>query len=254
MRKTTAIPILAVLSFGTASAQAPSAPPAFDVASVKPSPPSSTRYININLGHLEHGVLTLTNTTLSECVQFAYGLVSEDQINGPDWIRDRQLRVDIVAKTSPDTPRDQALLMTQALLTERFRMALHREPKPVRHLELTVGKKGSKLPASQEGAATRPINYGRGRLFYDHQSMHNFAVLLSRQLKQPVLDLTGLTGFYDVHLEWAPDDVPAETADAEPLPDIYRAVEEQLGLQLELKKTPIDVIVIDRAAKVPVAN
>ncbi len=243
--------ILALLSIAAARAQTPT----FDVASVKPSPPSDTRYINIILGRLEHGVLTLTNTTLSECVQYAYGLVSEDQIDGPDWIRDRQLRIDITAKTSPDTPRDQVLLMTQALLTERFRMELHREPKPVRHLELTVGKRGSRLPASQEGAPLHPIAYNRGRLFYDHQSMHNFAVLLSRQLKQPVLDLTGLAGFYDVHLEWAPDDPsPAETANSEPLPDIYQAVEQQLGLHLESKKTPIDIVVIDRADKVPVAN
>jgi uncharacterized protein (TIGR03435 family) len=242
---------LALLSLAAARTQTPT----FDVASVKPSPPSDTRYININLGHLEHGVLTLANTTLSECVQYAYGLVSEEQIDGPDWIRDRHLRVDITAKTAPNTPPAQVLLMTQTLLTERFRMELHREPKPVRHLELTVGKKPPKLPESQEGAPLRPGTYNRGRLFYDHQSMHNLVVLLSRQLKQPVLDLTGLTGFYDVHLEWAPDNpVPAETDDAAPLPDIFQAVEEQLGLHLESKKTPIDIIVIDRADRVPVAN
>jgi uncharacterized protein (TIGR03435 family) len=227
----------------------------FDVASVKPSPPTVADRIDINLGTLSHGVVILTNTTLSECVQYAYGLVSEDQIDGPDWIRDRHLRVDIVAKTSPDTPLDQVLLMTQALLNERFHMELHREPKPVRHLELTIGKKGPKLPASQEGAPPRQATYNRGRLFYDHRSMHSLALLLSRQLKQPVLDLTGLTGFYDVHLEWAPDDPSAApTGDGAPLPDIYQAVEEQLGLHLESRKTPIEVIAIDRADKVPVAN
>jgi uncharacterized protein (TIGR03435 family) len=229
--------------------------PTFDVASVKPSPPTVADRIDINLGTLSHGVVTLTNTTLSECIQYAYGLVSEDQVDGPDWIRDRRLRVDITAKTSPDTPLERVLLMTQALLIERFHMELHREPKPVRHLELTVGKKGPKLPASQEGAPLRPNNYNRGRLFYDHRSMHSFTLLLSRQLKQPVLDLTGLTGFYDVHLEWAPDDPSAApTGDGAPLPDIYQAVEEQLGLHLESKKTPIEVIAIDRADKVPVAN
>jgi len=243
--------ILALLSLVAGRAQSP----AFDVASVKPSPPSETHYININLGTLQHGVLTLTNTTLSECVQYAYGLVSEEQIDGPDWIRDRHFRVDIVAKTSPGTPRGQVLSMTQALLVERFHMELHREPKPVRHLELTIGRKGSKLPASPEGAEIHPGTYDRGRLFYEHQSMHNFTVLLSRQLKQPVLDLTGLTGFYDIHLEWAPDDpAPAETGNVAPLPDIFQAVEEQLGLHLESTKAPIEVIVIDRADKVPVAN
>jgi uncharacterized protein (TIGR03435 family) len=235
-------------------------PPTFDVASVKPSPPSDSDRININLGTFRHGVVTLTNTTLSECIQYAYGLVSEDQIDGPDWIRDRRLRVDITAKTAPGTPLDQVLLMTQTLLTERFRMQLHREPKSVRHLDLTVGKKGPKLPRSQEGVPERPYDYNRGRLFYDRRTMHTFAVLLSRQLKQPVIDLTGLAGFYDIHLEWAPDyAAPASatlssTGDAAPLPDIYQAVEEQLGLHLESKKTPIEIIVVDRAGRVPVAN
>jgi len=229
--------------------------PTFDVASVKPSPTDKGDRIQINLGSFRHGVVTLTNTTLSECVQYAYGLVGEDQIGGPDWIRDRSLRVDIIAKTSPGTPLDQALLMTQSLLAERFRMQIHRQPKPVRHLELTVGKKGPKLPVSPDDAASRPTDLSRGHLFYDHRSMHIFAVLLSRQLRQPVLDLTGLTGLYDFHLEWAQDDpTGAAAADSSPLPDIYRAVEEQLGLHLESKKTPIDIIVVDRADRVPIPN
>jgi uncharacterized protein (TIGR03435 family) len=75
-------------------------------------------------------------------------------------------------------------------------------------------------------------------------------------LKQPVIDLTGLTGFYDVHLEWTPDDPSAAPGgdSASPLPDIYQAVQEQLGLRLESKKTPIEIIMIDRADRVPNAN
>ena len=101
----------------------------------------------------------------------------------------------------------------------------------------------------------RPSSVVRGRFFHDHRNMHSFALLLSRVLRQPVLDLTGLTGFYDINFEWAPDDpTGASAAESSPLPDIYRAVEEQLGLHLESKKTPIEIIVIDRADRVPVAN
>jgi uncharacterized protein (TIGR03435 family) len=247
MRRTAILTLLSIAAFGQS--------PTFDVASVKPSPPTNADRIDINLGTYRNSVVTLTNTTLSECVQFAYGLVSEDQIDGPDWIRDRRLRVDIIAKAPPDATHEQALLMMQTLLTERFRMQIHREPRPVRHLELAVGKRGPKMPVSPDDAVPRPSTQGRGRLFYEHRSMYSLALLLSRQLKQPVLDLTGLTGFYDVHLEWAPDDVSsAEKADGMPLPDIYQAVEEQLGLHLESRKTPIEVIVVDRADRIPVSN
>ena len=243
--------MLALLALSTALAQSPT----FDVASVKPSPPTNADRIDINLGTYRNGVVTLTNTTLSECVQFAYGLVSEDQIDGPDWIRDRRLRVDIIAKAPPDTSHDKALLMTQTLLTERFHMQTHREPRPVRHLELSVGKRGPKMPVSPDDAVPHPSTQGRGRLFYEHRSMYSLALLLSRQLRQPVLNRTGLTGFYDVHLEWAPDDLSGPpAAESAPLPDIYQAVEEQLGLHLESKKTPIEVIVVDQADKVPAGN
>jgi len=241
---------------GAALAQSAAAPTAFDVASVKPSPPSGSGLLNINLGTFNHGVATLTNTTLSECIRFAYGLVSEDQISGPDWIRDRSLRVDIVAKTSPETPFSQALLMMQTLLAQRFHLDLHREPRPIRHFELALGKSAARLHESKDDAPVVNATYRRGLLFYDHMAMHTLAVLLSRQLKQPVIDLTGLSGFYDIHLEWSPDDPAGKEAlpDVAPLPDVYHAVEAQLGLQLEPKKTAIDVLAIDRAEKVPIAN
>src|SRR5580704_16821878 len=92
--------------------------PTFDVASVKPSV-STGGLLNINHGSLNHGLVTLTNTTLSECVEYAYGLVSDDQVEGPDWTRDRRVRFDVSAKTSPDTSADQVALMMQNLLAER---------------------------------------------------------------------------------------------------------------------------------------
>src|SRR5579883_2980795 len=124
--------------------------PAFDVASVKVSPPQPGGLLNINLGTERQGEVTLGNVTLSECVRFAYGLASEDQIGGPDWIRDRRIRFDIDAKAPPGTPHEQILLMTQTLLAERFRLAIHREPKRVAHLELGLGKGAPKLKPSTE--------------------------------------------------------------------------------------------------------
>jgi len=243
---TVSLPALALFAAGAALGQT------FDVASVKPSPPPPGDSININLGTASHGTVTLTNTTLSECIRWAYGLESEDLVSGPDWIRDRALRVDIVAKAPPDTPMDQLLLMTQALLAERFRLKLHHAPKAVPHFELTVARDGPKMPESKSDASALRA-YGRGRLDYLHLSPHTLAVLLSRQLRQPVIDRTGLEGFFDVKLEWEPDDAPPAT-DPAVRPDIYSAVQQQLGLRLEPKKTPIDCLVVDSAEKVPIGN
>lgn len=247
--------ILALLTLSTALAQSP----VFDVASVKPSV-STGGLININHGSFTHGVVAMTNVTLSECIQYAYGLVSDDQVAGSDWTRDRHVRFDITAKTSPETSIDQVRSMMQNLLIQRFHLQVHGGTKPIAHLELTVSRRGLKLPVSQDGAPVHPSTYKLGRLFYDRLSIHILTVQLSRLLKEPVLDFTGLNGFYDVHLEWAPDDSPspatsgAETGAAVPLPDIFQAVEEELGLHLEPKKSPIDTIVIDRADQVPIAN
>ncbi len=231
---------------------------AFDVASVKPSPPPPGDLLNINLGTLSHGTLTLNNTTLSECIRYAYGLVSEDQIAGPDWIRDRQIRFDITAKAPPDTAQDQVRIMMQNLLAERFRLSLHQEPKRIPHYDLTVARNGPKLQVATGEAPMARRYYGVGRLSYTHIPMEQFGVLLSRQLREPVFDRTGLTGAFDVELNWLPDDTrgapPPPPSDTAPRPDIFTAIQQQLGLKLEASREPIEVLIVDYAEKTPVSN
>src|SRR5690348_10470135 len=120
--------------------------PQFEVATVKLSPPvAAGTPLPINLGAFRNGTVMLTNTTLSECLQFAYGIVSNAQIAGPDWIKSRDVRFDIVGKTGPDVSRDQALLMMQTLLAERLKLSLHHELREMSFLALVVAKNGTKL-------------------------------------------------------------------------------------------------------------
>jgi uncharacterized protein (TIGR03435 family) len=221
--------------------------PAFDVASVKPSQPSAGDQIFINLGAANHGVVTMTNVTFNECVRWAYGLVSETEVSGPAWINDRAVRFDITAKAPPDTPIEQLRVMMQSLLAERFALKIHTDPRRMEHLELSPDKGGVKLPASGNVPGLQP-QYSPGHLMYSHISAHTLCVLLARQLKQIVIDRTGLPGFYDVDLEWTPDDAGVAGV------DIYRAIRQQLGLDLERKNTPMDVYIIDRALQTPAAN
>ncbi len=226
----------------------------FDVASVKPGGPvRPDGLLDINLGTASHGTVALTNTTLSECIRWAYGLTNEEQIAGPDWIRERSTRFSIVAKAPAETPLGQLRVMMQALLAERFHLELHREPRKIEHYELTVAKGGPRLVESKPDTSGTRLYDGVGRLAYNHMTIDGFVVLLSRQMKRPVFDRTGLTGSYDIDLRWTPDDA-APATDSTPLPDLFTAIQRQLGLKLESSKEPLEVLVVDRAEKEPSEN
>src|SRR3954467_7998515 len=89
--------------------------PAFEVASVKPEGPPEGDLYRANLGTINHGELNMANVTLSEAVRFAWGINNDAQVAGPDWIKSKDIRYRIQAKTSPDVPRAQVLQMLQAL-------------------------------------------------------------------------------------------------------------------------------------------
>jgi uncharacterized protein (TIGR03435 family) len=222
--------------------------PEFEVATVKRSPPPEGDAININLGTVRNGKVTFANASLSDCLKFAYSLVSDAQIAGPDWVKSRDVRFDIVAQPPAGTPTDQLPFMLQALLADRLKLAVHREKKDLPFLALVQGKNGLKFRASNPAVPGTGTNYG-GQIVNSQVSMPKLALLLSRFERQTILDETGLDGFYDLKLEWAPDG-----AKDNPGPSLYTAVQEQLGLKLEARKGPLQVIVVDNVEKVPAGN
>jgi uncharacterized protein (TIGR03435 family) len=236
--------------------------PQFEVATVKLSPPVPLGTpLPVNLGSFRNGTAMLTNTTLSECLQFAYGLVSEAQIAGPDWIKSRDIRFDIVAKTGADVSRDQALLMMQNLLGERLKLSLRHEPREMPFLALVAAKNGPRLaPAKIDVPAADIPPQFPGRLNHPYMPMSLLTTLVSRFERQIVIDMTGLTGRFSIDLRWTPDTVggavPVVNGQAVSLdgPSLPTALQEQLGLRLESRKGPVDVLVVDHAEKVPVDN
>jgi uncharacterized protein (TIGR03435 family) len=131
----------------------------------------------------------------------------------------------------------QVRLMLQALLADRFRLKLHRETKALPVYELTIGKNGAKIvevPADQ-----RP-----------NISMRLFTALsISRFLDdRPLVDKTGLTGEH-YQIKWDETELVEELPQGKPVPSIFRAVQDQLGLKLEAVKLPVEVLVIDHAEK-----
>jgi uncharacterized protein (TIGR03435 family) len=226
----------------------------FDAATLKRSLPPSGDSININLGTALNGKVALTNATLSDCIKFAYGIVADAQLSGPDWINSGTLRYDIVGQAPRETPRDQLLLMLQTLLAERMKLALHREQRELRYVALIPGKTGLKLQPTPPGTAPAFEPSVAGRIVRLQMSMQTLAKLLSRFERQTVLDMTGLDGPFEVHLEWSPDDTGKQDAGQKTRPSLATAVQEQLGLRLEARKGPVEVLVVDSAERVPAEN
>ena len=218
----------------------------FEVATVKLSPPPVGNLININLGSFRGGQLSFDNVTLNDLAKYAFELVSNDQLTGPAWIN--ETRFNILAQVSPSTRPAELHKMMQALLAERFKLETRREQKVLPHLALTLGK-GSKLQEVQMNPDPKVGTQVRGRIDHPQMPMSLLVSLLSRFERQTVVDQTGLTGLYAIKLEWAPD-----TATDSDRPSLFSAVQEQLGLKLESRRTPLEVLVITQASKTPEEN
>jgi uncharacterized protein (TIGR03435 family) len=221
----------------------------FEVASVKLTAhgrgPDGWSFSDIKI--VSPGRLVGTNASLDECIRWAYR-VKEYQVSGPDWMKSDEASYDIEAKALPETSADGMRLMLQTLLAERFGLVLHRETRRLRVYSLTANKSGSKL-LKASSAARGGFNSRGGRegvrVTSHKASLADLASRLSLDLDRPVFDNTGIKGDFEITLEWARE------GDG---PSVFSAIQEQLGLKLQPTTTPIEIIVIDRANKIPVAN
>ena len=243
-------PAIVLLLFALAA----SAADRFEIATLKQSPPITTDTYPITLGLIRNNRLDLTNTTLADCIKYAWSLVSDDQISGPAWTFDKNVRFDIVAQIPPGTSDDQVRVMTQQLLADRLGLAVHHEPREHRYLSLTVAKNGPKMPPA-DTSQTRQNSGGSGHMTGNRVSTLLIATLLSRLEHELIIDNTGLKGEFQVKLIWAKGTAdPAAPPDDSGNPPLFSAIQDQLGLRLEPGRGPIDVIVIDQASQTPADN
>jgi uncharacterized protein (TIGR03435 family) len=223
------------------------AEPAFEAATIKPAAPSSDGHTHIN--YPDGGRWSAINITLLNLMQWAYDIPQKQILEGPSWMD--STRFDIRATT--DAPTDAMLRalpgerdrevkhrMVQRLLEQRFAMKLHRETRVLPAYDLVVAKGGSKLTESKASGKS----FGGGRAYFEAEGLTT--ELIAQQLSQiagrVVVDRSGLDGRYDLKLKWTPDDAVA-TADSSP--ELFTAIEEQLGLQLKAAKEPVPVLVVD---------
>lgn len=224
---------------------APSAPAQFDVASVKALGPSPSGQSSMRV---TAGRITISNVPLRQIVTRAYNL-KDYQVIAPEWMDSE--RYEITATMPAETPTSRVQEMLRNLLTARFRMAVHKESREMTVYGIVAGKNGPKMKEVAPGPPE--FRSSGGRLVGHNVDMAHLAEFLSYQVDRPVVDMSGITTHFDIDLQWTPerhDAAPADTTG----PTIFEAIEAQLGLRLETRKAPVEVIVIDRAEKVPLPN
>ena len=247
---------IAGLSAWQAEAQSPQTvtpgvtPLAFEVASVKPIAPP----IPSGGGPwiVTHGRFRAETGYVRGMIGWAYNVLAAQVKGGPDWIDREPYYVDARAG-DPDAGPDQIRLMLRTLLTDRFKLIAHRDTQQGQIYTLTVGKNGPKLQDAKEGRKNY-INWtGPGQVtFTENTTLLGLINILSSLLGSPVLDETDLKGSYNFSLEFTdPRDPRPRQADS--TPDLFAAIQEQLGLRLQATKGAVEVLVVDHMER-PSAN
>lgn len=224
-------PIAAICVIVAAQAQ-----PAFEVASVKPTRPENLLHDGVRFA--PGGRFTASSLTLKGLIRFAYAVQGYQIDGGPPWLNADRFDVDTKAEGNPN--HEQLLAMLQTMLADRFALKLHRETRELASYRLVVAKSGAKLAAAEPGHTA--LRIGPALAEWDAGTTTQLANYLADQFGRAVLDRTGLTGRYQIKLEWQPD--PNLPVSALILPAV-----EQLGLKLEPHRDPVEVLVVDHAEK-----
>jgi uncharacterized protein (TIGR03435 family) len=250
-------------------------PQTFEVASLKPAAPYKGGPLHIATtggpGTDDPNRLTFSNATLTMVLQSAFDLRDNQKINAPDWLNIDMF--DIAATLPRSATKDQMRIMLQNLLAERFHMAWHREKQDLPAYAMVAAKGRVRLAAPKD-AASNPSKKdstlpGTRTITCGNCTVGEFVKMLGHPEGRFVFDETGLTGTYDFALNYEPvyackgctlvgpdgasSPPPAPPLDQAP-PVLSVALDQQLGLKLEKKQRPVDVIVIDRIDRIPVPN
>ncbi|HEU5020250.1 MAG TPA: TIGR03435 family protein [Bryobacteraceae bacterium] len=264
-------------------AQTPSPSPSFEAVAIRPAAPSADGRIMIGIqggpGTPNPGQMNFWNISIGDLIQNAYN-VRNFQISGPDWLWSE--RFDITAKVPAGATKEQGRVMMRNMLAQRFSLVLHRTTKEASTYALVAAKGGPKLGSealkkSGTGPTAAPPKRmmmigGNGLLKMDLKgaTMDALVDTLGTQVDRPIVDATGLTGSYDVAMEFAPDPAvmamkmggigqapPSPTVSAPGLndaPTIFTALQDQLGLKLESRKGPVEHVIVDSVQKTPTEN
>lgn len=223
--------------------------PEFDAASVKLASPESARFPGRRI-ETSPGMLVTHSLSLRACILWAYDEPAE--LDGPDWLND--VRLDIVAKAAKPVGDRELYHMLRTLLEKRLGVKTHTETREMQVYALTLAKGGPKFTESPtDGPLTSTKD--KGVVVVQHASLNDLAVELSNKMfDRPVINATGLTGRYDMRIDLGAvmQSNPNDRMDMSTA--MMEAMERQLGLKVEKRKAPIEVLVVDQAQKTPTGN
>ena len=258
-----AVTLLALAANGTFAQSLPTRPAfdAFEVATIKPtSPDSRARYIRMQSVNRFYA----QGFSLQQLVAAAYSLTPRVISGGPPWTDSDLYDIQATTPGNIQPNLDEQMAMLRKLLTDRFQLAFHREPKELPVFTIAEAKGGSKLKPSTAPAGTPPelINVihpeEKGGVHVElparNATIMQFAAMMQRVVvDRSVVDQTGLSGTYDFDLEWTPDEnqfsgnLPRSAESTKP--SLFVAMQEQLGLRLEATRGPVQTLVIDRVER-----
>ncbi|HET9777590.1 MAG TPA: TIGR03435 family protein [Gemmatimonadaceae bacterium] len=244
--------------------------PRFEVASVKPNRSGERTGPNVRY---EGSQFVAVNDNLLTILRTAWRLPADQVVGGPDWVRSERERFDIFAKAPEGATRAQMPLMVRALLADRYTLETHFETRQVPMYALVVARRDgrlgprlvptsndckARLAARQRGDAGAPpepeterpacgLQSSLGNIHGAGAEIAEFVRVLSFLdfAGRPVIDRTGLTGEYQIDLQWTTD----RTRTDPEFPTLSTALREQLGLTLDATKGPADFLVIDSAQR-----
>ena len=237
-----------------APAQSAAAPGtmAFAVASVRPNNSAGTQF---RLAFTDDGV-RISNASLLMIIRASQGMFNslDDKFIGiPGWASTAKFDIEAKVDSSDAAafkkmPFGQRQRMVQEMLADRFQLKTHHEMREQPIYALVVAKGGAKLRVATPAEGADPggtIARKRGEIVAQNIVLSQLISQLTQTLGRTVQDrTTGLTGKYDMTLDWAPDDETSETG-----PSIFTAIQEQLGLRLESTKGPVEVLVVDHVER-----
>ena len=239
----------------------------FDVASIKPRSPDDQTSFRVSFE--PGGRFVTVNAPLTMWLGQVYPTQAGRIEGRPPWLGTRGF--DINAKAEGDPSREQMLEMLRALLRDRFKFASHYDEREedtfalvynnpqrtlgpqLRRIDVDcaaraaaekAGNPPPPLPNAPNGMAVCRTLSISGSLTSGGMTMAAIANSLTFGARRPVIDTTGLQGYYEVTLKWF--DGPPEARGVNDQVDLFTAVREQLGLRLESRKSPVRVLVIDR--------